>query len=136
MVPCVDAQPALSPQPSRFEDLLGLEVTELTDEVARGRVPVRTELTEAGGAIHGGVFGAVAQDLVARASARALAAEAKRAVGLSNQTSFLRPVAEGSIYAIAGRKHRGRSTWVWEVEMTDDHGQLCALSRVTIAVAD
>jgi uncharacterized protein (TIGR00369 family) len=132
----VDAQPALSPQPSRFEDLLGLEVVELSDEAARGRVAVRNELTEASGAIHGGVFGAVAQDLVARATARALAAEAKGAVGLSNQTSFLRPVVEGSICAIARRRHRGRSTWVWEVEMTDDHGRLCALSRVTIAVTD
>jgi uncharacterized protein (TIGR00369 family) len=55
-------------------------------------------------------------------------------VGLSNQTTFFRAVAEGSIYAIARRRHRGRSTWVWEVEMTDHRGEPCALSRVTIAI--
>jgi uncharacterized protein (TIGR00369 family) len=132
----VDAQPALSPQPSRFEDLLRLEVAELTDEAARGHVAVRTELTEAGGAVHGGVFAAIAQDLVARASARALGAEGRRAVGLSNQTSFMCAVTGGVIDAVARRRHGGRTTWVWEVEMTDDRGQLCALSRVTIAVAD
>jgi uncharacterized protein (TIGR00369 family) len=131
----VELQPALSSQPGRFEDLLGLEVSALDGEMARGSVRVRDELCDATGAAHGGVFAAVAQSLVARASASVLAAEGRRAVGLSNQTSFLRAVAEGSIYAIARRRHRGRSTWVWEVEMTDDRGELCALSRVTVAVA-
>jgi uncharacterized protein (TIGR00369 family) len=132
----VDAQPVLSPQPSRFEDLLGVEVAELSEEIARGCVRVRTELTEAGGAVHGGVFAAIAQDLVARASARALAAEGRRAVGLSNQTSLLCAVTDGVIGGLARRLHGGRTTWVWEVEMTDERGRLCALSRVTIAVAD
>jgi len=28
------------------------------------------------------------------------------------------------------------ATWVWDVEMRDDHERLCATSRVTIAVRD
>ena len=32
------------------------------------------------------------------------------------------------------RRHRGRTSWVWEVEFTDDQGRLCAISRVTMAV--
>jgi uncharacterized protein (TIGR00369 family) len=56
------------------------------------------------------------------------------AMGLSNQTSFLRPVTQGAINAVARVRHRGRTTWVWEVELTDDDGRLCALTRVTIAV--
>jgi uncharacterized protein (TIGR00369 family) len=132
----VDAQPALSPQPGGFEALLGLEVVEVGNERTRGRVGVRDELTEAGGQVHGGVFAAIAQDLVARATARALAAEGREAVGLSNQTSYLRPIFAGEISALARRRHRGRSTWVWEVDMTDEEGHLCAFSRVTVAVKD
>jgi 1,4-dihydroxy-2-naphthoyl-CoA hydrolase len=56
------------------------------------------------------------------------------AQGLSNQTSFLRPILAGTIHARAIRRHRGRTTWVWEVEFTDDAGRLCALTRMTIAV--
>jgi uncharacterized protein (TIGR00369 family) len=115
--------------------MLGLEVASLDGEVARASVRVRDELCDGSGAIHGGVFATVAQSLVTRASAEALAAEGRRAVGLSNQTTFFRAVAEGSIHAIARRHHRGRSTWVWEVEMTDDRGEPCALTRVTIAIA-
>jgi uncharacterized protein (TIGR00369 family) len=55
-------------------------------------------------------------------------------MGLSNSTSFLRPIGAGNIHALATRRHRGRTTWVWDVDMSDDEGRLCATSRVTIAV--
>ena len=58
------------------------------------------------------------------------------AQGLSNQTSFLRPIVDGTIHATARRRHRGRTTWVWEVEITDDRQRLCALVRMTIAVRE
>ena len=130
----VDVQAALSPEPGRFEDLLGLDVAEVGEELARARVRVDPQLTEAGGAVHGGVYAAIAQDLAGRATARALAAEGVEAVGLSNQTTLLRPIFHGEIRAVARRRHRGRSTWVWEVDMTDDQDQLCAFSRVTVGV--
>ena len=56
------------------------------------------------------------------------------AQGLSNQTSFLRPILDGTVHAVAHRRHKGRTTWVWEVEITDDQDRLCALVRMTIAV--
>ena len=56
------------------------------------------------------------------------------AQGMSNQTSFLRPITSGTIHAEARRRHRGRTTWVWEVDITDDEGRLCALVRMTVAV--
>jgi uncharacterized protein (TIGR00369 family) len=55
-------------------------------------------------------------------------------MGLSNQTSFLRPVTDGHVHASARAVHRGRTTWVWEVALSDDQERLCALSRVTVAV--
>jgi uncharacterized protein (TIGR00369 family) len=66
----------------------------------------------------------------------AVRGEHRIAMGLSNQTSFLRPITEGTIHAVALAKHRGRTTWVWEVEMSDDAARLCVLSRMTIAVRD
>ena len=56
------------------------------------------------------------------------------AVGMSNNTTFLRPVLEGTVEAEATRRHRGRTTWIWDVEFTDGEGRVCALSRVTLAV--
>ena len=61
--------------------------------------------------------------------ADALTVDGGRAI--SNQTSFLRPITGGTIHATARRRHRGRTTAVWEVDITDDEGRLCALVRVT-----
>ena len=63
-----------------------------------------------------------------------LAPDGRSAQGLSNQTSFLRPILSGTIHATARRRHRGRTTWVWEVDITDDEGRVCALVRMTVAV--
>ena len=37
-------------------------------------------------------------------------------------------------YRVGRRRHRGRTTWIWEVDITDDAGRLCALVRMTVAV--
>jgi uncharacterized protein (TIGR00369 family) len=55
-------------------------------------------------------------------------------MGQANDTTFLRPISDGQINATAHPRHRGRTTWVWDVEIADDEGRVCALSRMTIAV--
>ena len=40
------------------------------------------------------------------------------------------------MHAEARAFHRGRTSWLWDVEMRNDDGKLCATSRVTIAVRD
>src|SRR5512142_3363433 len=105
-----------------FDGLYGLEVTEVSDELMRGRVAVRDELKQAAGLVHGGVYASIAESLASMGTAFAVMPDGKFAMGLSNQTSFLRPITEGTIHAEAKRKHRGRTTWVWEVEISDDQG--------------
>ena len=43
-------------------------------------------------------------------------------------------VGQGHVNAVARARHRGSTTWVWDVDLTDDVGRLCAVSRMTIAV--
>jgi uncharacterized protein (TIGR00369 family) len=55
-------------------------------------------------------------------------------IGMTSELSFVRPVSEGSVTAEARARHRGRTTWVWEVDFKDSEGGLCAIARMTIAV--
>jgi 1,4-dihydroxy-2-naphthoyl-CoA hydrolase len=119
-----------------FDALYGLQVLEVTDELARGRVEVADSVRQPMGLVHGGVFASMAESLTSMATAMAVSSEGRTAQGLSNQTSFLRPILTGSVHAEARRRHRGRTTWVWEVDITDDDGRLCALVRMTIAVRE
>jgi 1,4-dihydroxy-2-naphthoyl-CoA hydrolase len=119
-----------------FDGLYGLELTELSEALVRGRVEVREELKQPAGLVHGGVYASIAESLASYGTAIGVMSAGKRVMGLSNQTSFLRPITSGVIDAQAIRKHRGRSTWVWEVEISDDQGRLCVLTRMTIAVRE
>lgn len=114
--------------------LLGLELLEVSEDEARGRLAVHDGHRQPAGLVHGGVLASVAEVLATRATGRAVSAEGRVARGLANQTSFLRPVLAGTLHAVARRRHRGRTTWVWEVELSDDEGRLCALTRMTVAV--
>ncbi|MDE3131302.1 MAG: PaaI family thioesterase [Acidobacteriota bacterium] len=123
--------------PSRslgFDAFYGLELLELGPERARAQLVVQEHHKQPFGLVHGGVYAAIAEALASYSTAAAVAAQGKAASGMSNLTSFLRPVTDGTIHALAACKHAGRTTWVWEVELSDDAGRLCALSRVTIAV--
>jgi uncharacterized protein (TIGR00369 family) len=119
-----------------FDGLYGLEVHSLSPEEVSARVAVRDELKQPAGLVHGGVFAAMAEAMTSLATWRVVHRDGYGAQGLSNQTSFLRPIVEGTIHAVARRKHRGRTTWVWEVEISDDQERLCALVRTTIAVRE
>lgn len=117
-----------------FDRLYGLTLLECTEDSARAEIEVRDELKQPAGLLHGGVLASIAESLASMATALAVVGEGNAAMGLSNHTSFLRPVTEGIVHAHASRLHRGRTTWVWDVRFTDGQQRLCAVTRMTIAV--
>jgi uncharacterized protein (TIGR00369 family) len=119
---------------SPFDRHYGLEILESGDELVRGRVPVREHVTQPVGLVHGGVYAAIAEGLASLGTNHGVSSRGELGLGMSNAATFLRPVADGTIHGTARRRHRGRTTWIWDVELTDDEGRLCALSRVTVAV--
>ncbi len=86
------------------------------------------------GLVHGGVYAALAETLVSVGTVAAVAPEGLVAFGQSNLTHFLRPATAGRVRAEARPIHRGRRSWVWEVDMTDDRGRRLARTTVTMAV--
>ena len=120
--------------PVGFDKHYGLEITSISDEEVVARVQVRPEVLQPAGLVHGGVFASMAESMTSIATWLAVHEEGKTAMGQSNQTSFLRPITSGTVHATGRRRHKGRTTWVWEVDITDDEGRLCALVRMTVAV--
>jgi uncharacterized protein (TIGR00369 family) len=115
-------------------DLIGLEYLETTPEQVRARVPVTDDLRQPFGLVHGGVFASMAESMCSLATWMAVRADEMAAMGQSHNANFIRPITEGYVNAAARPRHRGRTTWVWDVEVTDDGGRLCGLVRVTVAV--
>ena len=117
-----------------FDRHYGLELLEVSELDVRAQVQVREQLKQPAGLIHGGVYASMAEAMASLATAMAVLEQGSTAMGLSNSTSFLRPVTQGVVHAHATRLHRGRTTWVWDVRFSDDQNRLCAITRMTIAV--
>jgi 1,4-dihydroxy-2-naphthoyl-CoA hydrolase len=124
--------PSAEDRLTAFDRLCGIELVEVSDELVRGSIEVRDHHKQPAGLVHGGVYATIAESLATAGTGHAVTDRA--ASGLSTQTSFMRPITGGRIEATARARHRGRSTWVWEVEIADAEGRLCVLSRVTISV--
>lgn len=129
----MDLAPVI-PYEETFDALYGLEILEHTTEEVRAQVVVRDALKQPMGVVHGGLYAAIAESLASMGTAAAVKPEGGLAMGLSNNTSFLRPITQGTVHARATTLHRGRTTWIWDVEIRDDAGRLCATTRMTIAV--
>jgi len=117
-----------------FDLLYGLEFLSCSDTEVRARVAVRDEIKQPAGLVHGGLYAAMAESMASFGTGLTVLAQGESAMGLSNSTSFLRPITAGHVHALATRIHRGRTTWVWDVRFSDDADRTCALTRMTIAV--
>jgi 1,4-dihydroxy-2-naphthoyl-CoA hydrolase len=130
------AEPQLGgyPIPGTLDDVLGFELLEANGERCRGRCSVEPRVQQPMGLVHGGAYAALAESMASVATVVAVAPGGSFAVGQSNHTTFLRPVTSGHVNAEGQPRHRGRTTWIWDVDFTDDDGRLCAISRVALAV--
>src|SRR5215211_2150770 len=115
-------------------ELIGLEYLESSAEEVNARLAVTDEVRQPVGLVHGGVFSAMAESMCSAATWLNVKDEGMAAMGQSNSATFIRPITDGHVNATARPRHRGRTTWVWDVEITDDDHRLCALVRMTVAV--
>jgi 1,4-dihydroxy-2-naphthoyl-CoA hydrolase len=120
--------------PSGFAEEIGVEWLNLDPDEARARIAIEPRHLQPYGIVHGGVLASLAESVTSAATYVAVQEDRMVAMGQANDTTFLRPITEGYVNARATPRHRGRTTWVWDVEITDDEGRPCALSRMTIAV--
>jgi 1,4-dihydroxy-2-naphthoyl-CoA hydrolase len=115
-------------------ELIAMEYLESSPEEVRARVAVTDDIRQPVGLVHGGVFAAMAESMCSGATWMGVRDEGMAAMGQSNSATFMRPITAGHVNAVARPRHRGRTTWVWDVEITDDDDRLCALVRMTVAV--
>jgi uncharacterized protein (TIGR00369 family) len=119
---------------SHFDALIGTNWISDDPEQACARVPIRDELRQPFGLMHGGVMSSLIESVCSRATALAVRDGGMAAMGQSISVSFMRPITAGYAEVKAQVRHRGRTTWVWGAEVLDAEGKLCALAQMTIAV--
>ena len=112
---------------------LGIEFLEVGDDFIRARVPVDARTRQPYGLLHGGVSVVLAETLGSCGAAYACP-DGHRAVGLDINANHLKGATSGWVTGITRPVHIGRTTQVWQIDMTNDAGELTCVSRITMAI--
>ena len=112
---------------------LGIEFLEVGDDFLRARVPVNAHTRQPYGLLHGGVSVVLAETLGSCGAAFSCP-EGHRAVGLDINANHLRGATSGWVTGVARPVHIGRTTQVWQIDLSNDAGELTCVSRITMAV--
>ena len=113
---------------------LGIELLELGEDFLKARMPVDHRTRQPAGLLHGGASVALAETLASLGAFFCIDREKHSCVGQEINANHIRSVREGWVTGTARPYHIGRSSHVWEVKITDEHGKLVCISRVTMAI--
>jgi uncharacterized protein (TIGR00369 family) len=113
---------------------LGMELLEGSPEKLVGTMPVRPEVHQPFGLLHGGASVALAETLASIGAWLNVDIEREMAVGLEINANHVRAVTSGVVTGTATPIHVGKRTQVWEIRITDERGKLVCISRCTLAV--
>jgi 1,4-dihydroxy-2-naphthoyl-CoA hydrolase len=117
-------------------ELLGIEFTEIGDDYLKGTMPVDSRTRQPYGILHGGASVTLAESLGSMAAALCLDPARQYCVGLSISANHIRSMTSGMVTGIAKPLHLGRTTQVWNIDISADHGKPVSVSRLTMAILD
>jgi uncharacterized protein (TIGR00369 family) len=115
---------------SSFDQLIGLQLDEVTEDGVTASFQIRDELLQPFGILHGGVLCSVVETVGSMSGA----AWSKGAVaGTSNHTNFIRATREGRLTARSRPIQRGRTQQLWQIDITDETERLVATGQLRLA---
>lgn len=125
-----------TPKVATMVDHLGLVFTGIGNDFLEATLPVDHRTIQPFGVLHGGASVVLAETLGSVAASLTLDRAKQHAVGLEINANHLRSVREGKVTGTARPLHVGKSTQVWEIKIVNEAGQLCCISRITMAILD
>lgn len=116
---------------------LGIKFVEAGDDFLRFEMPINEKTVQPFRVMHGGASASLAETIGSIGAQLTVDPAQKRCVGLSLNISHIRAIPEGqTATAVARPFHLGRSTQVWDIQITDPRGKLASVARLTMAVLD
>ncbi len=112
---------------------LGITIEEIGDDYLKASMPVDSRTHQPMGILHGGASIALAETVGSMAGYYACD-EWHYCVGMEVNGNHLRAVRSGTVFAIAKPIHLGRSTQVWDIQISNEEGKKVCASRLTMAV--
>lgn len=112
-------------------ETLAIEFTDLGDDFVVARMPVTPKVHQPDGVLHGGASVALAES-VGSFGAFLFLKDAEASVrGIEIAANHVRGIREGYVYARAEIIHKGRTTQLWHIRITNEDDQLISFVKLT-----
>jgi len=113
---------------------LGIEVVSLDKNQVEMTMPVDERTRQPAGFLHGGASVALAESAASVGAYLNVDPEQANVFGLEINANHMKSKREGIVTANAIPRHIGKTTMVWEIDITDEQNNLICVSRCTIGV--
>ncbi|AFL82037.1 hypothetical protein Aeqsu_2582 [Aequorivita sublithincola DSM 14238] len=112
-------------------ETLKIEFTDVGDDFIVARMPVTSRVHQPDGVLHGGASVALAESVGSAGAFVFLNSEEIIIRGLEIAANHVKSVRDGYVYAHASIIHKGRTTQLWQIKITNEEGALVSLVKLT-----
>lgn len=112
-------------------ETLGIEFTEVGTDYLIARMPVSPKVHQPDGILHGGATVALAESVGSAGGYIFLNSDDMIIRGIEIAANHVKSVRDGFVYAHASILHRGRTTQLWQIKITDEEGDLVSHVKLT-----
>ena len=118
---------------SEFMRIAGLRLEKVSGSGVRGSIELSERHHTPWGVVHGGVYTAAVESAASLGASAAVEQRKQIAVGVSNNTDFLRPMKEGRVDVVGEPVIQGQIQQLWQVIITrSEDGKEVARGQVRL----
>lgn len=112
-------------------ETLQIEVIDYGEDFLTARMPVNSRVYQPDGVLHGGATAALAESVGSFATHVFIDTDKFFVRGIEITANHLKSVRDGFIYAKATFLHKGRTTQLLDIRVTDDADNLISVCKLT-----
>ncbi|MGB3776081.1 MAG: hotdog fold thioesterase [Leeuwenhoekiella sp.] len=112
-------------------ETLNIEFVDVGEDFLIAKMPVTTRVHQPDGILHGGATVALAESVGSAASYIFLNTEQMAVRGIEIAANHVKSIKEGEVFAKATFLHKGRTTQVWDIRITNADDELISFVKLT-----
>ena len=116
-------------------ETLEMSFIDIGENFLTAKMPVNSRVFQPDGVLHGGATVALAESVGSAASYLSVDRKKQMVRGIVISANHVKGISNGFVYAKATPLHRGRTTQLWEIRVTDENSNLishCKLSTMIL----
>ncbi|NKI25891.1 hotdog fold thioesterase [Arenibacter sp. 6A1] len=112
-------------------ETLGIVYTDVGENFLVAKMPVSSKVHQPEGVLHGGASVALAESVGSMAAHIFMNTKELSVRGIEISANHVKSVRAGDVYAKATIVHKGRTTQIWDIKITDTQNNLISVCKLT-----